>query len=343
MSRTVRTRRSRTVAMAIAAGVLCLSCADTQAAVLNDAPTVAGSLVIDAPTAEGAVLRGGAQAESADGVAALVAVSPTDATAQQALRSGQDLVEGLVARLGANQVLAAATLTTGEAKEMFQRISQSQACGVRFGESSTNAVVSDAELVGVDRFRLMTNATLQIDGGVERTLQAVIVERQDTSGWLISDLLVDGMDTATMVPRPDNSGILEREVRFTETRGCVGPNRIEVDYTITNQADYPYVPAEVYFLDATGTRHDLAVGVDLDQVFEVIPGRETGTISLAVNLDNGFDGGRFVVVATDLEETQREGATVTITREFAVSATPLFTNHNALDQSIAAITEEPAS
>lgn len=260
--------------------------------------------------------------------------SPLDAASLQASSSGDALLEGVVEALASNDLDRAATFTTGEAKKFLFYLSSAQECGFEFTTARTNGIQGDAELGPVGRLVLPVDATLVLDSGLERNIEAIQIEDQKRAGWLISDLLIDGRTADDLTVDLDST--VRADIRLTPERQCTGPTTIEARYELFNEGRDPFLPEEIYFLDAAGTRHEIP-GVE-EALDEPVPGRSNGGRfwEFALEVPNGYDGGEFVVVATDLDESRQEDTAVLVTREYPVFPSPFFSD---FDPQAAAIDE----
>ncbi len=255
-----------------------------------------------------------------------VIAAPTEIQAEAAVRASRDLIDAFIFRLGSSRFAEAATLTTGEARELIAYLDTARTCGFSFAEASVVELGSDAMLVGIDQFRVSVDVVLVIDEATNRQLTDVIIERQSNSSWLISDVLIDGQTSAELVIEPDSN--IRNKVRLTPVEQCLGPTSVVASYTVENEGRDPFLPVDVFFRDSAGDRYEIYGGIE--ELTTIVPGRtvHTKTWELPVAVPRGLDGGAFVVVAADLDESRQEGETVLVEREYPIVPSPLFSDFN---------------
>lgn len=302
-----------------------------------------GAELTEVPDEEGTV--GALSAEGAGVVAATAprsSVPPPAPTAEPAVHGARDLLVSFVAALATDAPDRAASLSTGPAQAFVRSLVQSQACGAGIAGGEVVEPGVAAQLVGPQQFRLEVDAVLRLDNGLERRITAIVVERQRTSAWLIADLEIGGEPASAMFPTVDSGGLVERQVRLLPVDLCVGPNRIETSFRVLNESEYPFVPVEVYFRDPDGQRHEVRPGDGgVDLLGSVVSGDSQlpDPWSVRIDVPDAFRGGYLVVVALDVDETQREGVPTPIEREYEIGRMRFFTDYDPMASVMATLDE----
>ncbi|MDH4280460.1 MAG: hypothetical protein OEW83_20540, partial [Acidimicrobiia bacterium] len=105
-----------------------------------------------------------------------------------------------------------------------------------------------------------------------------------------------------------------------------GPNTVQASFEVYNEGRDPIVFKEFYYLDNKGNRYPVS-GSD-PVAAGPIPGRNEDPIiwEWTVEVENGYDGGQFVLVAADLDESRQEDTEVLVAREFPVTPSPFFSD-----------------
>lgn len=323
-----RARAALTAVVALSAAGLTAGCGGSPGAVIRTAPAEsetsvdeeAGSVIgASLDPAAGVVGVNDDELSEAPGVG-----GPLGQASSEAIAAAEALLESVIQAMADNNFDRAATLTTAEADAFLFHLVESSRCGFSLAGAELNSVTPAAELAGIDRLAIPASATFTLDNGLVRNLTAIEMERDSQGAWLISDLLIDGFTAEQLSIDFDAS--LNNGLRVTQTDQCVGPTEVRARYEAFNEGVDPIVVKELYFLDNNGNRYP--VEADNPVAAEPIPGRTAGPMvwEWSATVKNGYDGGRFVLVAADLEESRQEGTERLRVREYAVAISPFFSD-----------------
>ncbi len=326
-------RRSSVLGLLTAAGVvvavgLLSGCGGAPAAVVRTAPAES---IEDA--ADGSDPSIGADLDPASG---LVGVNveelsevpgldgPLSQASSEAVAAAGALLDGFVAAMADNNFDRAATLTTDEAKAFLFHLAEAGRCGFSLAGAELSSVSSTAELAGAGQLAIPVSATFTLDSGLTRNLTAIGVRREAEGVWLISDLLIDGSTADEMSIDLDST--IRADLRLTPIEQCAGPNQVQASFEVFNEGRDPIVFTELFFLDNKGNRYPVS-GTD-PMAAGPIPGRTDEPLiwEWTVEVENGYDGGQFVLVAADLDESRQENTEVLVSREYPVSPSPFFSD-----------------
>ena len=252
---------------------------------------------------------------------------PLGQASDEAVAAAEALLEGFISAMADNNFDRAATLTTGQAKAFLFQLAEAGRCGFSLAGAELASVTPQAELAGVGQLAIPVSATFTLDTGLRRDLTAVGVRRESEGVWLISDLLIDGSTADELAVDLDST--IRADLRLTPTEVCAGPNTVQASYEVYNEGRDPIVIKEFYYLDNRGNRHPV-IGTD-PLAAGPIPGRNTDPLvwEWTVAVDDGYDGGQFVLVAADLDESRQENTEVLISRDYPVLPSPFFSDFDA--------------
>lgn len=255
---------------------------------------------------------------------ASISSGPSTGAAAGAVAAAEAMLPGFIEALANNDLDRAATLTTGEANRFLYYLVGAEACGASILDARFSSVSSQAELVGIGRLAVPASASVTIDGGVTRDLTAVAMEQVSNGTWLISDLVVDGRTADELSIDLDST--VRADLRLTPTEMCAGPDTVFGRFEVFNEGRDPIVVKDLYYLDSNGNRYEVE-GTD-PMANGPVPGRSTNAVKWewTVSVENGLDGGQFVLVAADLDESRQENTEVLVTREYPVLPSPFFSD-----------------
>lgn len=321
-------RLTKLHAAAVVIAGLLAGCGGSPAAVIRTAPSESADEVEDVTApAVGADLdpAAGLVGVNSDELSELPGLgAPLDQASGEAVAAAEALLEGFVNAMAVNNFDRAATLTTGEAKAFLFHLAEAGRCGFSLVGAELSSVSPAAELAGVGQLAIPVSASFTLDTGLTRNLSAVGVRREAEGVWLISDFLIDGSTADEMSVDLDST--VRADLRLTPTEQCAGPSVVEATFEVLNEGRDPIVLKELYFLDSRGNRYPVS-GTD-PVAGGPIPGRNADPLiwEWTVEVENGYDGGQFVLVAADLDESRQENTEVLIAREYPISPSPFFSD-----------------
>lgn len=303
-------------------------CGGSPAAVIRTAPAESGdevagetgpSVGADLDPSAGLVGVNGTELSEVPGLD-----GPLDQASSEAVAAAEALLAGFIEAMADNNFDRAATLTTGEAKAFLFHLAEAGRCGFSLAGAELFSVSSNAELAGVGQLAIPVSASFTLDTGLTRNLTAIGVRRETEGVWLISDLLIDGSAADEMSVDLDST--IRADLRLTPTELCAGPNVVQATFEVFNEGRDPIVFKELFYLDNKGNRYPVS-GTD-PLAAGAIPGRNEDPLvwEWTVEVENGYDGGQFVLVAADLDESRQENTEVLIAREYPVTPSPFFSD-----------------
>ena len=311
--------------------IVTAGCGGSPAAVVRTAPAYSGdgtesgigpSVGADLDPTAGLVGVNSEELSEAPGID-----SPLAEASSEAVAAAEALLEGFLGAMADNNFDRAATLTTGEAKAFLFHLAAARRCGFALAGADLVSVTPAPELAGVGQLAIPVEATFTLDTGVTRNLTAIGVRREAEGVWLISDLLVDGSSADELSVELDST--IKADLRLTPLELCAGPNLVEGRFEVFNEGRDPIVVTEFYYLDNNGNRYAVT-GTD-PVTAGPIPGRNDDPLvwEWTVEVENGYDGGQFVLVAADLDESRQEDTEVLVSRDYPVLPSPFFSDFDA--------------
>lgn len=318
---------NRFLAFVLAAAALLAACADIDEADVNVVTETGTSETTDPVAVSGAELGAVGAVDEDSGPVVIRADVVVEQGADAAVATA-DLVDAFFVRLNDGEYRQAGALASAGASTLLTGLETAARCGVEIDAAEIDGPVGNPELVGASVFRLDLPATIRIVGAIPIEVTAIEVKQLGDSSWRISDiLLADGMSAAAFMDL-DLPSDKQRDIRLWQTDQCLGPDRIEVAYTVENVADEPLILEDLFFRDAQGNRYEVEGGIAQLTAAPVAPESAVVTWQLATEVPNGFDGGQLVLVDIDRDRSLDRGVTVLRERVFTIGHNPLFSDHD---------------